>query len=132
MIEFIIKLHPEISIKSKSVRKRQTMLLEQNIKTILLQLDPSIAVRNFYDHLTVTAPQDDEKLRLQMIDHLQCIPGIVQFSEMQSGRFDSLHHIFEQVLELYREQLEHKSFCVRVKRNGDHSFSSIEAERYIG
>lgn len=132
MIEFIIKLHPEISIKSKSVRKRQTMLLEQNIKTILLQLDPAIEVRNFYDHLTVTAQQQSEKLRLQLIEHLQCIPGIVQFAEMQSGSFESLHHIFEQVLDLYRQQLEHKSFCVRVKRTGDHPFSSIEAERYIG
>lgn len=132
MIEFIIKLHPEISIKSKSVRKRQTMLLEQNMKTILLQLDPAIEVRNFYDHLTVTSATACDKLRQQMIEHLQCIPGIVQFAEMQSGHFDSLHHIFEQVLALYRVQLEQKSFCVRVKRTGDHPFSSIEAERYIG
>jgi len=132
MIEFIIKLHPEISIKSKSVRKRQTMLLEQNIKTILLQLDPAIEVRNFYDHLTVTAAQDSDKLRRQMVEHLQCIPGIVQFAEMQSGSFASLHDIFEQVLVLYREQLANKSFCVRVKRTGEHPFSSLEAERYIG
>ena len=101
MLEFIIKLHPEISIKSKSVRKRQTMLLEQNIKTILLQLDPAIEVRNFYDHLTVTAQQQNEKLRRQLIEHLQCIPGIVQFARMQSGSFSSLHDIFEQVLAVY-------------------------------
>lgn len=132
MIEFIIKLHPEISIKSKSVRKRQTMLLEQNMKTILLQLDPDIEVRNFYDHLTVTSAAQSDKLRQQMIEHLQCIPGIVQFAEMQSGQFESLHHIFEQVLALYNTQLENKTFCVRVKRTGDHPFSSIEAERYIG
>ena len=132
MIEFIIKLHPEISIKSKSVRKRQTMLLEQNIKTILLQLDPAIEVRNLYDHLTVTAASDCEKLAGQLVERLQCIPGIVQFSRMQSGSFTSLHDIFEQVLALYREQLAGKSFCVRVKRTGDHPFTSIEAERYIG
>jgi thiamine biosynthesis protein ThiI len=132
MIEFIVKLHPEISIKSKSVRKRQTMLLEQNIKTILLRLDPAVEVHNLYDHLTVRLDKDDEKLRQQMAEHLQCIPGIVQFAEMQSAGFDSLHHIFEQVLALYRDDLNGKSFVVRVRRSGDHSFSSLDAERYIG
>ncbi len=132
MIEFIVKLHPEISIKSKSVRKRQTMLLEQNIKTILLRLDPAVEVHNLYDHLTVRLDKDDELLRQQMTEHLQCIPGIVQFAEMQSGNFDSLHHIFEQVLALYRDDLAGKSFVVRVRRSGDHAFSSLDAERYIG
>ncbi len=132
MIEFIVKLHPEISIKSKSVRKRQTMLLEQNLKTILLQLDPSIVVRNLYDHLTVMSPQGDELLAQKMAEQLQCIPGIVQFAQMQSSEFSSLHDIFEQVLAVYRDQLEGKTFCVRVRRQGNHEFSSIEAERYIG
>lgn len=132
MIEFIVKLHPEISIKSKSVRKRQTMLLEQNIKTILLRLDPAVEVQNLYDHLTVRLDKDDDKLRQQMAEHLQCIPGIVQFAEMQSATYDSLHHIFEQVLALYRDELAGKSFVVRVRRNGDHEFSSLDAERYIG
>lgn len=132
MIEFIVKLHPEISIKSKSVRKRQTMLLEQNIKTILLRLDPAVEVHNLYDHLTVRLDKDDDRLRQQMAEHLQCIPGIVQFAEMQSAGFDSLHHIFEQVLALYRDDLQGKSFVVRVRRSGDHSFSSLDAERYIG
>lgn len=53
MLEFIIKLHPEISIKSKSVRKRQTLLLERNLKTILKQLDEQVEVLNNFDHLTV-------------------------------------------------------------------------------
>lgn len=132
MIEFIVKLHPEISIKSKSVRKRQTMLLEQNIKTILLRIDPEVQVHNLYDHLTVRLDKTDVALRDQMVAHLQCIPGIVQFAQMESATFTDLHHIFEQVLTLYRSQLENKSFCVRVRRQGTHPFTSTEAERYIG
>lgn len=131
-MEFLVKLHPEISIKSKSVRKRQTMLLEQNLKTILLRLDPEITVKNNYDHLQVRVESDNPKLRQQMIEHLECIPGIVQFMEMQSGTYDSLHDIFEQVKAVFASRLEGKSFCVRVKRTGEHPFSSLEAERYIG
>lgn len=132
MIEFLIKLHPEIAIKSKSVRKRQTLLLERNIKTILLRLDSNIEVNNNYDHLTVRSMSSDAALKQKMIDHLSCIPGIVHFSEMQSSSFSSLHDIYEQVAEVYAEQIQHKSFCVRVRRAGKHDFSSIEAERYIG
>ncbi len=43
-----------------------------------------------------------------------------------------LHDIYEQVALVYADQLENKSFCVRVRREGKHTFSSIEAERYIG
>lgn len=132
MIEFIIKLHPEISIKSKSVRKRQTMLLEQNLKSILQQLHPDIVVKNLFDHLTVTLAQEDEVLAEQIAEHLQCIPGIVQFARMQTATFTSLHEIFEQVYAVYHSQLQHKTFVVRVKRQGDHPFTSTEAERYIG
>ena len=132
MIEFLIKLHPEIAIKSKSVRKRQTLLLERNLKTILLQVDSRVAVSNNFDHLTVRCDSDDEALRQRLIERLQCIPGIVAFAEMQSSRFSSLHDIFEQVLAVYAAQLAHKSFSVRVRRSGNHDFTSIEAERYIG
>lgn len=132
MIEFIIKLHPEIAIKSKSVRKRQTLLLERNIKTILLRTDSNIEVNNNYDHLTIRSLSTDVAVHQQLIERLSCIPGIVHFSEMQSSTFSSLHDIYEQVAAVYADQLQHKTFCVRVRRAGKHEFSSIEAERYIG
>ena len=132
MIEFLIKLHPEIAIKSKSVRKRQTLLLERNLKTMLLQVDPCVEVNNNFDHLTVRCDSDNPVTKQKLIERLGCIPGVVNFAEMQSSLFSSLHDIFEQVLQVYAHQLEHKSFCVRVRRTGNHDFTSIEAERYIG
>lgn len=33
-MKFIIKLHPEITIKSRSVRKRFTKILESNIRNV--------------------------------------------------------------------------------------------------
>jgi tRNA uracil 4-sulfurtransferase len=132
MIEFIIKLHPEIVIKSNSVRKRQTKLLERNLKTILVQVDPSVRVNNNFDHLTVRCDSDSAELRQKLIDRLGCIPGIVNFSEMQSSKFTTLDDIYQQVQAVYASQIEHKTFCVRVRRMGTHDFSSIEAERYVG
>lgn len=132
MIEFIIKLHPEIVIKSNSVRKRQTKLLERNLKTILVQVEPSVRVNNNFDHLIVRCDSDSAALRQKLIDRLSCIPGIVNFSEMQSSQFSTLDDIYQQVKAVYASQLEHKTFCVRARRMGTHDFSSIDAERYIG
>lgn len=132
MIEFIIKLHPEIAIKSKSVRRRQTLLLERNLKTILQQVDAAVKVLNQYDHLLIRCDNEKAEIKQTLIERLSCIPGIVFFSEMHSVTFTSLHDIYEQVQTQYQAQLTGKTFCVRVKRQGQHDFSSIEAERYIG
>ncbi len=132
MLEFIIKLHPEIAIKSKSVRKRQTLLLEQNVKTIFKQIAAPIQIRAHFDHLSLKCKRDDDALRQTIIQHLQCIPGIVSFAQMKSLSFIDLHDIYQQVAAVYAQQIEHKSFCVRVQRQGEHPFSSLEAARYIG
>ena len=132
MLEFIIKLHSEITIKSKSVRKRQTKLLQQNLKTILLQVDDTIRIDSHWDHLTVRLEHSSARLHQQIVDRLACIPGIAQYAEMQSSHFSSLDDIFQQVLPVFSQRLEGKTFCVRVRRTGSHDFSSTEAERYIG
>ena len=98
----------------------------------MLQVDPSVKVSNNFDHLTIRCETDDVQIKQKLIDRLACIPGVVNFAEMQSSSFTDLHNIYEQVLEVYAPQLEHKSFCVRVRRAGQHDFTSIEAERYIG
>lgn len=132
MLEFIIKLHSEITIKSKSVRKRQTKLLQQNLKTILLQIDDAISIDSHWDHLTVRLEHSTDRVHQQIVERLACIPGIAQYAEMQSSSFTSLDDIFQQVLPVFQQQLQGKTFCVRVRRTGNHDFSSTEAERFIG
>lgn len=132
MLEFLIKLHPEISIKSKSVRKRQTLLLERNLRTILQQLQQDIQVTNNYDHLIIRCSDTSESMRSTLIDRLGCIPGIVAFSQMQTRSFTDLHDIYTQIADVYQTRLAGKTFCVRARRQGKHDFSSLEAERYIG
>ncbi|MFS7543155.1 tRNA uracil 4-sulfurtransferase ThiI, partial [Klebsiella pneumoniae] len=65
-------------------------------------------------------------------DALTRIPGIHHILEAEDVPFTSLHDIFEQTLAWWREALEGKTFCVRVKRRGKHEFTSIEVERYVG
>ncbi|MCF2857364.1 tRNA 4-thiouridine(8) synthase ThiI [Pseudoalteromonas sp. SMS1] len=132
MLKFIVKLHPEIVIKSKSVRKRFTKILEKNIKLLLSRVDEAITVKNNWDNITVVSKLNDDNTRLALIDGLKRVPGIVLFLEVQEEHFETLDDIYQHTLPLVKSQIEHKTFCVRVKRQGNHDFTSSDVERYVG
>lgn len=132
MIKFIIKLHPEIAIKSRSVRKRFTKLLENNIRILGQRFDEGVKVLNNWDNLVLVSDKYDEDSRLALIDILKSIPGIMQFIEVAETPFETIDDIYQAALELNRDVIAGKSFCVRCKRVGKHDFSSGEVERYVG
>lgn len=132
MLKFIVKLHPEIAIKSRSVRKRFTKVLENNIKIVLRKLDEKVQVKNNWDNISVVTKSDDAQMRLDFIDGLQRIPGIVQFIEVTETQYDNLHDIYEIAYDLIGHTIAGKSFCVRCKRQGKHEFTSTDVERYVG
>ncbi|AWX13437.1 tRNA 4-thiouridine(8) synthase ThiI [Mergibacter septicus] len=129
-MKFVIKLFPEIMIKSESVRKRFVKILTGNIRNVLKKCDESVAVVRHWDYIEVRSK--DENNRQLLIETLQRIPGIHHFLEVEEKTFTTLHDIFQHTLQQVRDELENKTFCVRVKRKGKHDFTSIEAERYIG
>ncbi|MBE0376444.1 tRNA uracil 4-sulfurtransferase ThiI [Pseudoalteromonas prydzensis] len=132
MLKFIVKLHPEIAIKSRSVRKRFTKLLENNIKIVLRKLDEKVQVQNNWDNISVVTKSDDAQMRLDFIDGLQRIPGIVQFIEVTETSYENLHDIYEKALDMIGHTVVGKTFCVRCKRQGNHDFTSTDVERYVG
>lgn len=131
-MKLIVKLHPEISIKSRSVRKRFTKLLESNIRIALRRIHEEVRVQNLYDKLVVNPEDATEQQLEEIIDQLSRIPGIVQFNYVDEYEFTDLDDIYQQVYAVYKERLEGKTFCVRVKRSGKHDFSSKDVEQYVG
>ncbi len=129
-MKFIVKPHPEIFLKSESVRKRFTKILESNIRIIVKARTQGVAVFNRRDHIEVTSNSDT--YYAEVLEILTTTPGIQQVLEVQQSSFTDLHNIYEQVLELNRANLENKTFVVRAKRRGKHDFTSIELERYVG
>lgn len=130
IMKFVIKLFPEIMIKSESVRKRFIKILTGNIRNVLNKYDDSVAVIKHWDYIEVRSKNEEN--RPHLIELLQRIPGIHHFLEVEEKPFASLHDIFEQTLQDVGNSLENKTFCVRVKRKGNHSFSSLDVERYVG
>ncbi|WP_031524271.1 tRNA uracil 4-sulfurtransferase ThiI [Siccibacter colletis] len=129
-MKFIIKLFPEITIKSQSVRLRFIKILTGNIRNVLKSYEENLAVVRHWDHIVVRAKNEADGPAIR--DALTRIPGIHHVLEVDDVEYSSLHDIYEKAYAMYHEQLENKTFCVRVKRRGKHEFSSIEVERYVG
>ncbi|KMK52429.1 tRNA s(4)U8 sulfurtransferase [[Actinobacillus] muris] len=129
-MKFIIKLFPEIMIKSDSVRKRFIKILTSNIRNVLTKHDETVAVVRHWDFIEVrTKTADNAPL---ILDLLQRTPGIHHILEVEETPFNSLHDIFEQTYQAVKETLVGKTFCVRVRRKGKHDFRSLDVERYVG
>ena len=129
-MKFIIKLFPEIMIKSDSVRKRFIKILTSNIRNVLLRETENVAVIRNWDFIEVRA-KVAEKAPM-VLDLLKRTPGIHHILEVEEYPFETMHDIFEQTLAQVREELEGKTFCVRVRRKGKHEFRSLDVERYVG
>ncbi|MBS0893741.1 tRNA 4-thiouridine(8) synthase ThiI [Tatumella sp. JGM130] len=129
-MKFIIKLFPEITIKSQSVRLRFIKILNGNIRNILKTIDEEIKIVRHWDHIVVRSKRED--LKPVIAEELTRIPGIHHILAVEEQTYTDVHNIFEQTLALYGDSLQGKTFCVRVKRRGKHDFSSQDVERYVG
>lgn len=132
MMKFVIKLFPEITIKSMSVRKNMTKILTQNLRTLFRRHEISADVQNRWDSLVVVVNNDDEATRRKVLQTLSTTPGINSSLEITEYDFSTLDEAYQRVRDAYRERVAGKSFCVRLKRSGHHDFNSHQAEIYMG
>ncbi len=131
-MKFIVKLYPEIMMKSRSVRIRFTKMLESNMRNVLRRVDEGIRVRRQWDRIMVSVPDTSAELADAVSGRLSCIPGIAHSLRVNESGFESMDDIYRRALPVFREKLAGKTFCVRVKRAGKHDFTSSEVERYVG
>ncbi len=54
-MKFIVKLFPEITIKSKPVRKQFTKQLKDNLRVLLRAVDDRVVVERDWDKITIDA-----------------------------------------------------------------------------
>ncbi|MCR8923063.1 tRNA 4-thiouridine(8) synthase ThiI [Dasania sp. GY-MA-18] len=131
-MKFIVKFFPEITIKSKPVRKQFVKNLSDNLKKLLLPLHESVRIQKDWDKLVVHCDSNDEQLRGQMIDTLACTPGIAYFLDVVEFPLGDMHDVFEKTQQIWGQRLAGKTFVVRCKRAGKHDFNSNDLERYVG
>ncbi|MGB0468865.1 MAG: tRNA uracil 4-sulfurtransferase ThiI [Pontibacterium sp.] len=131
-MKFIVKLFPEITIKSRPVRKRMIQRLQSNLQNILKRLSADIKVTGLWDKIEVSFAGDDSRMRASMIDVMSRTPGIQFFIEVQEYPLGDFENAYELTRDAYADKLKGKTFKVHVKRAGKHDFKSTDLERYVG
>lgn len=129
-MKFIVKFFAEITIKSRPVRKAFIKQLKHNIKLVLKKYDSDVIVSGNWDFIEVFS--DREERREDFIQALSNIAGIAHFQYVREFPLTDLDDIVEQAAASYGDVIKGAVFAVRVKRVGQHDFTSIDAERYIG
>ncbi len=129
---FIIKLFPEITIKSRIVRKKITQQLGKNIRKLckLSHLDADVITE--WDQIRLHLRDSDSGKEAALVSILKATPGIANIIQVSPQDFESLDDLAEMALNAYHDRIANKSFCVRVKRSGEQGFTSVDAERKIG
>ncbi len=127
-MKFVVKLFPEITIKSKPVRRKFVAHLHENLKAVLRDIDPRVEVRRGWDKLEVLSEADPAR----MVEAMRRVSGISYVLEVVDHPLPTLDEIVEAVLPVYAERLRGKTFAVRCKRHGNHEFTSIDVEREVG
>ena len=135
-MKFVARLHAEITIKSRSVRKRHGKVLTNNLRKVLARDDADVYVKWLWDRIEVSvtpeSATDANAIGKAIAEGLSCTPGISWFAEVQERTLGDFDDVANWVGEHWAKSLQDKSFAVRVKRKGHHEFKSQQLERYVG
>lgn len=129
-MKFVVKLFPEITIKSKPVRKQLIGQLRRNIHRTLTYNGIETKVQGQWDNIELVV--NDDSLENAVRELLVKIPGIAHILTVREFNFETLDDIFSIALQEFKDTIKGKTFCVRVKRTGSHEFGSTDVERYVG
>jgi thiamine biosynthesis protein ThiI len=131
-MKFVVKFFSEIAMKSKPVRKRFVQKLAGNVRAVLRDYDPSVLVYRQWDRLQVETQLTDSAIIAAMIAALRCTSGITYILAVREHPLGELDELVDVVLPVYGDRLMGRTFAVRCKRTGMHSFRSIDVERIVG
>lgn len=134
--KIILKYSPEVIVKSSFVRRDFSVMLLRNIKKFLKQRGwyDAISLFRHYDELQIIPKKDSNfiEIKFDMLEALSFTPGVSKVELHHIYPFCSFDDIFEKIAPTVSETLLNKRFRVRVKRVGNHSFTSMDVERFLG
>jgi len=129
---FVVKLFPEITIKSRPVRRRLIRILRRNLRKLLVEIDPGVEVSGEWDCIDIETTRNDELGLGKITECLRHTPGIAQFQCVDRHSLTDIDAIASECLQIYQAPLAGKTFAVRCKRQGRHTFTSVDVERQVG
>ena len=92
---FLIKPSPEITIKSRVVRRRFTRQLGKNLHRVLSELDDQILVHRQWDVIEVEREGSGGTKLMQIEERLRNIPGVAQINCVEKHPLPSMSDMLE-------------------------------------
>ena len=124
-MHYVLNMFPEITIKSRPVRQRMVAQLRQNLLRLLKPVDAQIEVIKEWDRIQVVSHLADSE-QARIVDVLSRTPGICNFLQVVDYPWVDMRDAYEKTRALFGEQIKGKTFAVRCKRSGKHTFTSTE------
>lgn len=121
----------EVSLKGTTSRKRMEKRLAKNIEEALTVNNINASVSISRGRLWLCCFDDEEK-SLVACGVLSHVMGVVSSSPVLKISFSSLNELVEKALNFFKDRMSGKSFAVRARRVGQHSFTSKDVERALG
>lgn len=103
-----------------------------NLRVLLKPIDPGVVIQKDWDRVQVITSDNEVRKQEQVIDVLQRIPGISNFLQVVDYPWLSMEDAFLKTRALFAEALKNKTFAVRCKRSGEHDFTSMDVEYWVG
>lgn len=131
-MKFVVKLHPEIIVKSRSARQRLTQLLEQNIRSVCKQGDLSVQVNAKWDSVDVVLGARSYASEDAFIDLITRIPGVYQCVKLKCLPLGDLEHVCCLIADSVSNLPEGESFCVKVKTTNNAPLKALDVAKLAG
>ncbi|OHZ03876.1 tRNA uracil 4-sulfurtransferase ThiI [Salinicola sp. MIT1003] len=132
-MRYRVKLFPEITVKSRPVRREMVRYLRTNIRNTLASVAPGVRVRDEWDALEIRPRRSlDDTAREAFEARLRGVAGIHEIQVVETHDWSSFEDTAARLVPLWRETLANRRFRVSVKRRGQHDFRSETLERFLG
>jgi len=117
----------EVTIKSSRVRSRFEGILISNIIDALKRHGvQKFSFEKTGGRIFVEVDRED------VIEVLRRVFGITSLSKVYPLEFESLDDIVRKAEKIFAEHVKGRKFAVRVRRTGDHDFTSLDVAREVG
>lgn len=129
---FVVRFFPEIIIKSREVRQRYISVLRRSLLSQLRLFGGPTTISGGWDSLNINVDECSKQMQERIVNLLTHTPGIDIVLEVRKYPLVDLEGVIALCVAHNATLVRGKSFAVRCKRVGDHSFTSMDVERRVG
>lgn len=126
MPSYLVTVTGELPLKSGRSRPRFYRVMVENIKDAVERAGAKVLENRIVEAKIFLSTDKD------VVDRIARVFGVYKVGQVIVGEFKDLRELASWIYENARKMVSGKKFAVRVKRSGDHPFTSLDVAREAG